>query len=162
MGLFAWLESRWAADRGVAARKELEQRFPDGIEVTVGRPFMVRLKVRNSTKNYVAWRCDKVPWLWRWEWMRKLANVELLSWCEAQYILKHPAIMRALNIYEVVFQARTYPDYGFVLSLFPDQLNLSLKRICITKYGVVRHFLHRLLIGHDTEVYPQMWTEVVK
>lgn len=156
----AWVvfETKLAAERGEIAKERLRKQHPDGIPAVVGEPYMVRLKVRDSGWNYVAWRDNKVPAPWNNRLAQNLAQIIVIPWERVEEYTYDPAA----RVYEVVFHCRAVPHSDFVLSLFPNQLEpLVGKTVRITKYGVVAHLLHRLLIGSDVEVYPQEW-EVVK
>lgn len=155
MGVFDWftkMETAWAARRGGDAKVKLMRRYPRGIVCTVGEPFMARLKVRDSSWNYVAWRGDNVPWLWRQKWACALAGIEVIPWNKLREYNRRP------EVYEWVYQCMPEPRRGFVLSIFPEQIaTLQGAKVLITKYGVISHFMHRLVIREDVEVYPQEW-----
>ena len=153
--IYVGIETELAEKLGNLTRRRLEERYPSGIPVKIGKPFMIRLKVQNSGLNYIAWHNDDVPKLWRCKLLQMLAQVRVIRWAEAEDYWQQRQVH---GIYERVYECSGGQE-GFVLSLTAEQVaELVGREVRITRFGVVVHIGHRFLLGSDVEVYPQEWT----
>lgn len=120
------LETKLSAFLGTYYRDKILKQKP--IEGEISKIYMTRAKIKNSSKNLI---------------FRTFITEEFIKSANP-------------DVYEVVYHCKlkTKDNKTYVLSLFPNQLELQCQKATIEKYNCIYHIGHYFIIGSNLEIYP--------